>query len=171
MIKHSANMSSKNWRPDSPSIVPGPALEPPAENEKRNSMYRQLLERLLDSPKNSVLRVRNAGARDAFNKEAGALGWKAIFAEHDGWLYVKIGGVMDNERPRPEATVSRAAQSVLDALGDVPMTASEVARILRSDSASCEAVLIRLAKAGVVERDDGLGRQSIYRVMSPAKEE
>lgn len=168
MNKHLARTDSK--RPRRPT-VPLPMSELPANNKERDSVCRQLLERLLDSPRNSVLRVRNAGTRDAFNNAAMALGWKAMFAEHDGWLYVKIGGVLSNERLRAEPTVSGTAKSVLDALADVPMTASEVARLLTSDSASCEAILIRLVKAGLVERDDGLGTQTIYRAVSPANGE
>ena len=134
-------------------------------NRKRRSPYRDLLECLLDSPKNSALRVKNVGARYAFRKQARALGYEAEFAQHDGWLYVRIGGVLNQGR-QPEGQMAAAAQkSVLEAVRHVPMTATEVARILRSDSASCEAVLNHLVEAGFVERDDGLGNQAIYRAM------
>jgi Fic family protein len=150
--------------PQDPSIVPVMTRV----SRKRRSPYRELLERLLDSPKNSVLRVKNVGARYAFRKQARALGYEAVFARHDGWLYVKIGGVLNQER-QPEGQRANAAQeSVLNAFANGPMTATEVARMLKSDSASCEAVLSHLVEAGFVERDDGLGK-AIYRAMPGVK--
>jgi hypothetical protein len=138
-------------------------------NRKRRSPYRDLLERLLDSPKNSVLRVKNVNARLSIRKHAHALGYEAVFAEHEGWLYVKLAGVLNDERRRTKPVVKGAQKSVLDALANTPKTAAEVSRILKSDSASCEVILSHLVKAGIVERDDGLGNRAIYRALSSAK--
>ena len=147
-----------------PSVIPVKTRV----SRKRGSLHRELLERLLDSPKNSALRVKNVTARYAFEKQARALGFEAVFAQHDGWLYVKIGGVVNKERQRSGPRASAAQKSVLGALANQPMTAAEVAGILRSDSASCEAVLGHLVEMGFVERDDGLGK-AIYRAMSGVK--
>src|SRR5579885_2356367 len=76
-----------------PSIIPAKTRV-----SKRRSRYRELLQRLLDSPKNSALRVKNVGARYAFAEQARALGYEAVFAEHDGWLYVKIGALVNQKR-------------------------------------------------------------------------
>ena len=160
MIKPATHVGSEHPVHD-PSIVPVRTRA----SHKRRSPYRELLERLLDSPKNSVLRVKNVGTRHAIRKQARLLGYEAVFAQRDGFLYIKIDGVLNQE---PHLTGRRAAavqKSVLEALAHAPMTATEVARILRSDSASCEAILSSLVKAGWVERDDGLGNQAIYRAM------
>jgi hypothetical protein len=160
MIKPAAYVGSKDPAHD-PSIVPVKTRG----SRKRRSPYRELLERLLDSPKNSVLRVKDVDARHAFRKQAQALGYEAVFAQRDGFLYVKIGGVTNQE---PQFSGQRAAavqKSMLEAVAHAPMTATEVARVLGSDSASCEAMLSYLVKAGLVERDDGLGNQAIYRAM------
>lgn len=154
MMKPSAYVGPERSAPDT-TITP----------VKRGFQYRELLERLLDSPKNSVLRVKNVGIRYAFEKQARALGYQAVFAQRDGWLYVKIGGVLNEERRRSGDGVNGAHKSVLKALATAPMTATEVARILRSDSASCEAILSHLVEGGFVERDDGLGKP-IYRAMA-----
>lgn len=150
-----------------PELSPVPSVIPVKTRmkRKRGSPYRELLERLLDSPKNSVLRVKNVTARYAFEEQARALGFEAVFAQHDGWLYVKIGGVLNRKRQRSGPRASAAEESVLGALANQPMTAAEVAEIVRSDSASCEAVLGHLVEMGFVERDDGLGR-AIYRAKS-----
>jgi hypothetical protein len=134
-------------------------------SRKRRSPYRELLERLLDSPKNSVLRVRNIGARYAFRKQAHVLGYEALFAQHDGWLYIKLGGVLNQTMQSGGQGAATVHKSVMEAVAQVPMTAKEVARVLGSDSASCEAILSYLVRAGLVERDDGLGNQAIYRAM------
>jgi hypothetical protein len=136
----------------------------PVQRGKRRSSYRQLLERLLHSPENSVLRVKNMRARHTFEKEAKALGYAVEFAQDDGWLYVKIGGAVTQEPPSGQRAEA-GQNSVLEALQHAPMTATEVARVLRSDSASCEAILSRLVVAGFVECDEGLGNQAIYRAM------
>jgi hypothetical protein len=148
-----------------------PMLDPSSTSAKirvrrsRRSQYRELLQRLLESPKNSTLRVKNVGARYAFTKQARTLGYEAIFAENDGWLYVKIGGLANQKRQSGGPRADAARKAVLEAVAHIPMTATEVARVLRSDSASCEAILSHLVEAGFVERDDGLGNQSIYRAM------
>lgn len=163
MIKPGTYVGPKHPMPD-PFTIPAKTFV----NRKRGSPYRELLERLLDSPKNSVLRVKSVGARYALGKEARALGFEAVFAQHDGWLYVKIAGVLNRERQRDGPRAGAAQKCVLEALANAPMTATEVARILRSDSASCEAVLSHLVETGLVERDDGLG-MAIYRAMAGAK--
>ena len=150
--------------PHDPSVIPVKTRV----NRKRRSPYRDLLERLLDSPKNSVLRVKNVRARCAFRKQAWELGYEAEFAQRDGWLYVRIGGVLKQQRQPGEQGARAAQESVLNALANAPMTATEVARMLRSDPASCEAVLSHLVEAGFVERDDGLGK-AIYRAMPGVK--
>jgi predicted Rossmann fold nucleotide-binding protein DprA/Smf involved in DNA uptake len=149
-----------------PKPVQDPSITPakPRAGRKRRPSYRELLERLLDSPENSVLRVKNVDSRDTFEKQARALGYEVVFAQDDDWLYIKIRGALNQKQPstpRPGA----AQKSVLEALGHAPMTATEVARVLRSDSATCEAMLTCLVEAGSVERDDGLGNQAIYRAM------
>jgi hypothetical protein len=143
-----------------PSIIPAK----PRVRGKCRSSYRELLERLLDSPENSVLRVKNVRARHAFEKQARALGYDVVFAQNGGCLYVKIEGPVTQEPPSRQRS-GPAQKSVLEALQHAPLTATEVARVLRSDSASCEAILSYLVEAGFVERDDGLGNQAIYRAM------
>lgn len=158
MIKSATFVGPKPMQ--DPSIIPAK----PRVRSKRRSSYRELLERLLDSPKNSALRVKNVRARHAFEKQARALGYEIVFAQDDGCLYVKIGGPVAPKLPGGQR-FGPSQKLVLEALQHAPMTATEVARVLRSDSASCEAILSYLVEAGFVERDDGLGNQAIYRAM------
>lgn len=158
MIKSSTYVGPKSVQ--DPSIVP---TKPCVRSNSRSS-YRELLERLLHSPENSVLRVKNVDSRHAFEKQARALGYEVVFAQDDDWLYVKIGGTLNQKQPSTQKS-GAAQKSVLEALERAPMTAIEVARVLRSDPATCEAILTCLVAAGFVERDDGLGSRAIYRAM------
>jgi hypothetical protein len=169
MIKPVTNCQRKQSALDA-SIVPLDKLDLIFGRRKHVSPYRELLEQLLDSPRNSALMVRNVGARYSLRKQARALGYEALFAEYEGSLYVKIAGVVN-----PEAAATKKQRPsvglkfVLSALAKTPKTAAEMARILKSDTASCEAVLNKLVESGAVERDDGLGTSAIYRVVSKAK--
>lgn len=136
---------------------------------KHASPYRELLERLLDSPKNSALMVKNVSARYSIRKQARALGYELLFAEHEGSLYVKIAGVLNPEAVETTKPAGMPLKAVLGTLATAPKAAAEVARMLKSDAASCEAVLNKLVKSGAVERDDGLGTVAIYRAVSKVK--
>lgn len=135
-------------------------------SRRRVSQYRELVKRLIASPKNSAIRIKNLSEQLAIRKHAHALGYETVFAEHEGWLYIRIGRTLKDEPRRTRPGLKGAEKSVLNALSNAPLTAAEVARILRSDSASCDVILSRLVKAGIVERDDGLGRHAIYRAVS-----
>lgn len=109
---------------------------------RRVSPYREMLERLLDAPRTSALRVSNLSARYSITKQARALGWKVLFAEHEGGLYVKIDGVAEEEGRKPISSASEANRKlVLRALSAGPLTLAELARAIQADPAFCEAVL------------------------------
>jgi hypothetical protein len=133
-------------------------------NRNRTSPYRALLEQLLDAGKNSALQIDNPKTRYSITKQARALGWKVAFAEHEGYLYVKIDGVSEKPPTKPtEGPKTAASRRVVNALEKGPLTAAEVARTLKADPAACEAVLTEV-RTGSVECDRELGKKAIYRL-------
>jgi hypothetical protein len=168
MIKPIVKGEQRRRKVGDVSIVSLDKLELNCDSRSRVSPYRELLELLLDSPKNSALRIKNLNARYSVKKHARALGYKVLFAEHEGSLYVKIAGILDEKEPKP-GSLSSSGKLVLEALSTMPLTVKELARTIQADPASCEAVLNQLVSSGSVERDDGLGKAAIYRIVREMK--
>lgn len=169
MSKSMAKIPKRRSLPEA-SIVSLDKLELKFGLRGRVSPYRELLERLLDAPRTCALKVSNLNARYSISKQARALGWKVLFAEHEGALYVKIDGVLEEQGRKAGSAVPNAnAKLVLRALVPGPMTAMELARTIQADPASSEVALTTLANCGAVERDSGLGKQPIYRIAAKAR--
>jgi len=164
-----ATQIRKRTAPPTGKIVSLEGLDLRFGHRGRTSPYRALLEQLLDSGKNSVLRIDNSKARYSITKQARELGWKVAFAEHEGYLYVKVDGVASGKASAPpDGSQTAAARRVLKALEKSPLTAGEVARMLSADPATCEAVLAELVRSGSVECDGALGKKAIYRLKGAA---
>jgi hypothetical protein len=134
------------------------------------SPYRVLLEQLLDAPRNSALKINNLKSRYSIIKQARALGYKVVFAEHEEGLYVKIDGMLQEDQPAGTKVTNGATEkTILRGLSTEPKTSAELARDLNIDPAACETVLTRLVKERVVERDTGLGKSAVYRAVVKAK--
>jgi len=164
MANKPAKPIGKRTAPPTALIVSLDGLDLRFGNRGRTSPYRALLEQLLDSGKNSALKIGSLKARYSISKQARVLSWKVAFAEHEGYLYVKVDGVANGKAPAPpDGSKTAAAKRVLKALEESPLTAGEVARMLNADPATCEAVLAELVRSGSVECDGDLGKKAIYR--------
>ena len=135
------------------------------------SVYRGLLLKLMDAPKESALKVGRLNARACIKKQGAGLGYKLAFAKKDGALYVKIVGVTDDARPavRDGAAGNGQAKAcptkehgpmgmILTALSRGPMTLKEIARVLGAHMGSCVPTMEALVERGSVEDDGGIYR-------------
>ena len=98
-------------------VVPVTAIEGLTFGSKRHG-YTQELERLLDSPKGSALKIARPSARYQVRRAEKKMGHNVEFAEKDGVLYVRI--VPDKE---PVAKTAGATTGVSTATAREPMTA------------------------------------------------
>ena len=93
MANKPAKPIGKRTAPPTALIVSLDGLDLRFGNRGRTSPYRALLEQLLDSGKNSALKIGSLKARYSISKQARVLSWKVAFAEHEGYLYVNVDGV------------------------------------------------------------------------------
>lgn len=145
------------------------------------SPYRDLLEDLQDAPKGSTLKIARA-ARYTAVKHIRDLGLKVLWGRNGDDLYIKIVGEV--EKPLTVADAVRAAapvpaartiqaiaarvaangpdSAVLRALeAGGPLTLGELQRGTRWTRSRLTTALLRLAKAGAVEQEDGVYRRRL----------
>lgn len=162
--------AGKRTRPEA-AIVSIAGIDLEFESGRKSlSPYRALLEKLMDAPKESALKVGRIGARASIQVQAKKLGYKLAYAEAEGCLYVRIVGYLDKDTA-PSATASggQAKAScptnghgpramILASLSQGPMTVRELARVLGVTSQSCNPTIGELVKSGSVECEDGIYR-------------
>jgi predicted Rossmann fold nucleotide-binding protein DprA/Smf involved in DNA uptake len=125
---------------------------------RNRSKYKDILDKLLDAPNGSVLKLSNPKARASINKQAKAMDLTLAFVEFEGALFVKI---VPNKPPKPTSPPFRDARTdtILKLLTVEPKTLKAIAKQtgLIPDIISQDLTL--LINRGLVEVDDGIYRR------------
>lgn len=142
-------------------IVPADAVQGLEFSAKkiRHSPYDALLEKLLDSPKGSILKFGDPRARASVTVRARKKGLKVEFAERDGVLYVRIAGFAE-QRPeiKPVHVPGGCAALVLRALAAIedatPLAIAEyiIQNGVRITTPEVRDTLVQMAKDGTAKK-------------------